>query len=168
VWRLRVAASFCAMGIFVVAGWAKENPRATVRASFAGTAVLVEYGRPSLQGRDVLNLIEPGQLWRLGADAPTTIESHRALEFGGVRVPEGKHILIVRYIGPGLWSLVFSAAPAIDYAPSARIAEVLMRFERGQNPVQQLAIQLSNRKGKGTIEIAWGAYCLSAQFVPVR
>lgn len=167
-WCVRAVTSFCVMGVLAIGGWAVENPRETVRALFAGRVVLVEYGRPSLHGRDVLNLIEPGQLWRLGADAPTTIESPRALDFGGVRVPKGKHILIVRYIKPGLWSLVVSAAPAIDYAPSARIAEVLLRFEKTQTPVQQLAIRLSNTKGKGGIEIAWGAYRLSARFIPAR
>jgi Protein of unknown function (DUF2911) len=156
------------MGILAVAGWAKENPRGTAQAYFAGRPVLVEYGRPSLQGRNVLTLIEPGQLWRLGADAPTTIQSQRDLEFGEVRVPKGKHILIVRYIEPGLWSLVVSTDPAIDYSPSSRIAEVPMRFEQGQSPVQELAIHLSNRKGKGAIEIVWGAYRLSTQFAPAR
>jgi Protein of unknown function (DUF2911) len=167
-WRFRFVASFCAMGILAVGGWAKENPRETVRASFAGRPVLVEYGRPSLQGRDVLTLIEPGQLWRLGADAPTTVESQRDLEFGDVRVPKGKHILIVRCIEPGVWSLVVSAAPASNYSPSSRIAEVLMRFGQGQSQVEELAIHLSNSNGKGSIEIAWGPYRLSGQFVPAR
>jgi hypothetical protein len=168
IWHIRTAVLVCVAGSFSAAGWGRNNTRQTVQAHFGGGAVSVEYGRPSLLGRNVLNLIEPGQLWRLGADAPTTIDADASLDFGGVRVPKGKHILLVRYIQPGFWSLVFSTAPAIDYAPSSRIAEVLMRFERARNPVEELEVHLSNQKGHGTIEIAWGAYRLLVRFVPTR
>jgi hypothetical protein len=162
-------AVFCALAMVLTDGWAASSPRGVARASFGKAGVTVQYGRPSLLGRDVLNLIEPGQLWRLGADAPTTIQSDTALDFGdGVRVQRGKHILIVRYIRPGVWSLVFSKAPAIDYAPSTRLAETLMRFERTRTPVQELNIHLYSKNGKGLIQIAWGAYRLSARFVPAR
>jgi hypothetical protein len=150
-------------------GWAAGAPRGVAYTSFGKARVTVQYGRPSLAGRDVLKLIEPGQLWRLGADAPTTIQSDTALDFGGgVRAPKGQHILIVRYIKPEIWSLVFSKVSAIDYAPSARVAEVVMQFEQGQPPVQELDIRLSRQKRDGVIQIAWGAYRLSVHFVPVR
>ena len=170
LWTLciRTAAVFSMVWTIPASGWARRSPRETVRARVAGCSISIEYGRPPLLGRDALKLIEPGQLWRLGADAPTTIDSSQALAFGGVRVPRGKHILLVRYIAPGVWSLVVSGAPAIDYAPDARLAEVLMHFEHLQNPVQQLNIHLSRQNKKGAIEIAWGTYRLSAQFVTAR
>jgi hypothetical protein len=163
-WCIQAAVSLGVIGILAAGSWAKENPRGTTRAYFGGRPVIIEYGRPWLRGRNILTFLEPGQLWRLGADAPTTIESQRDLKFGDVRVPKGKHILLVRYIEPGIWSLVFSTAPAIDYGPSSRIAEALMGFKQGQSPVEQLAIHLSNVKGKGALEIAWGAYRLLAEF----
>jgi hypothetical protein len=165
---LRAVVLVCVAGSFSAGGWATNNPRQTVEANFRGGAVRIEYGRPSLRGRDALNLIEPGQLWRLGADAPTTIEADTDLDFGGIRVPKGKHILIVRFIQPGYWSLVFSTAPAIDYAPSTRIAEIALGFEHSSDSVQELEVHLSNQKGHGAIEIAWGAYRLSVQFIPAR
>jgi hypothetical protein len=164
-WCIRTAALVCVAGSFSAGGGTRSNPRQTVQVRFRAGGVSIEYGRPSLRGRDVLKLIEPGQLWRLGADAPTTIETTTALDFGGVLVPKGKHILIVRYIQRGFWSLVFSTAPAIDYVPRSRIAEVLMRFERGRDLVQELEIRLANQRGNGIIEIAWGPYRLSARFV---
>jgi hypothetical protein len=166
-WCIR-AAAVCLVWTTSGGAWAANSPRETVRARIANCTVSIEYGRPSLRGREILTWIEPGQLWRLGADAPTTIESSRDLDFGGVRVPRGKHILIVRHIQAGVWSVVFSAEPAIDYTPGGQIAEVLMHFEGGQPPVQDLDIHLSSRKGTGTLEIAWGAYRLSTQFSPAR
>lgn len=159
----------CGLTISSSGGWAASAPRGVARASFGNNRVTVQYGRPSLAGRDVLKLIGPGELWRLGADMPTTIQSDTALDFGGgVRAPKGRHILIVRYIKPGIWSLVFSKAPAIDYAPAARVAEVLLRFDQGRTPTQQLEIRLSRQNRDGVIQIAWGAYRLSAHFVPVH
>lgn len=154
---------FCAPG-----SWAAANPRATASARIGSARVEIQYGRPSLHGRDVLKLIAPGQLWRLGADAPTTLESNTDLDVGGMRVPRGKHILLVRYIEPGVWSLVVSKEPAIQYVPSARLAEVLLRFERVRDPAEELSIHLSEQHGKGEIVITWGSYRLSGEFAPVK
>lgn len=154
---------FCAPGLP-----AQSNPRGTTSVRIGSARVEIEYGRPSLRGRDVLKLIQPGQLWRLGADAPTTLESNTDLDVGGMRVPRGKHILLVRNIEPGVWSLVVSKEPAIQYVPNARLAEVLLRFERVRDPAEELSIRLSNQHGKGEIVITWGSYRLSGEFAPVK
>ncbi|HEX5481108.1 MAG TPA: DUF2911 domain-containing protein [Terriglobia bacterium] len=154
---------FCSPGLL-----AKTNPRGTTSIQIGGGHVEIEYGRPSLHGRDVLKLIEPGQLWRLGADAPTTLESSTDLNFGGTRISRGKHILLVRYSEPGVWSLVISKAPAIQYEPASRLAETLLRFERVTQSTEVLSIHLSKRRGKGEIAIAWGRYRLKGEFAPVR
>lgn len=162
------AAALCLMAMAVAGVRAEEGPRGTAQSHIGAARVLVEYGRPWLRGRDVVKMLEPGQLWRLGADAPTTIQSETALNFPGARIPAGKHILLVRYIRPGTWSLVFSTSAAIDYTPGARIAETLMHLETGQASVQQLTIRLFSRKGIGRVEISWGPYRLSATFAPAR
>lgn len=158
----------CALGFCATALPAETNPRGATSAQIGSARVEVKYGRPSLHGRDVLKLIEPGQLWRLGADAPATLESSTDLNFGGAHVPRGKHILLVRYIEPGVWSLVISKAPAIQYEPASRLAEALLRSERVTQSTEVLSIHLSDQHGKGEIAIAWGPYRLSGEFAPVR
>ena len=60
-----------------------EAPR-----SASGTA-----GR-TLKGRTIWGGLNPwDKVWRLGADEATTLTTDRALEFGAVRVPAGKHTL---------------------------------------------------------------------------
>jgi hypothetical protein len=46
--------------------FSQRNPRATSKVDIAGKFVMIEYGRPSIQGRDLLALIEPGKVWRMG------------------------------------------------------------------------------------------------------
>jgi len=147
---------------------AHGNEHGEAKATIGNAKVTISYNRPALKGRDLTKMIQPGDLWRLGADIPTTIESDADLDFGGTRVPQGKHILLARYVEPGKWTLVVSSKDRFHYEPSARIAEEPMEFENGKDPTDALTIQLSNKGGRGVIEIAWGTLRLVGAFVPAK
>lgn len=147
---------------------AHGNHRGEAKATIGNAKVSVEYGRPSLKGRDLLKMIHPGNMWRIGADAPTTLDSDADLDFGGTRVRKGKHILLARYIEPGKWSLVVSSKSAHDYEPSAKLAEVPLELQEGKDPVDELTIRLSNKGGLAAIEIAWGTMKLFSSFAPAK
>ena len=147
---------------------AHGNDRGEAKATIDKAQVTLDYGRPSLNGRDVLKLITPGKIWRLGSDASTTIESNVDLDFGGTRVAKGKHILLARLVEPGKWTLVVSSKSAQQYEPGAKLAEVPMEFHEESDPVEELTIKLSNTSGRGVIEIAWGSARLVASFTPAR
>jgi nucleoid-associated protein YgaU len=147
---------------------AHGNEHGEAKASIGSAKVTIRYNRPTLKGRDLMKMIHPGDLWRLGADSPTTIESDSDLDFGGARVPKGEHILMARYVAPGEWTLVVSSKDRIHYEPSAKLAEVPMEVQEGKDPADALAIQLSSKSGHGVIEIAWGSYRLLATFAPAR
>jgi hypothetical protein len=137
-----------------------------VKATIGGTHVSIDYGRPALKGRDMLKQIQPGQLWRIGADAPTTIELDRELNFGGTIVPKGKHILLARFVEPGKWTLVFSSKSVFQYDPSAKLAEVPLTLEEANDSTELVTIQLTDKGGTGVIKITWGKMRLSASFKP--
>jgi hypothetical protein len=143
---------------------AHDNDRGEAKATVGNAKVTIEYGRPNLKGRDITQMIAPGHLWRIGADAPTTIESTADLEFGGTRVPKGKHILLARLIAPGKWSLTVSTRSASTYEPSAKLAEVPMEFTQVIDPIEELTISLTAENGHGVIEIAWGTARLKVTF----
>lgn len=151
--------TFTALG-----GLAHGNDRGEAKATIGNANVSIDYGRPSLKGRDPLKMIQPGQLWRIGADAPTTLTSDVDLDFGGTRVPKGKHILLARLIEPRKWSLIVSAKSAFQYEPSAKLAEAPIELQEGKDSVELLTIQLSNKGGHGVIEIVWGTMRLVASF----
>lgn len=147
---------------------AHGNPRGNATAAIGKTKVSVDYGRIYLKGRDLMKMIEVGQLWRVGADAPTTITSNAPLIFGGQRVPAGSHILLARYVEPGHWTLVVSSKSAFEYQPAAKLAEIPLDLTSGQPLIDLLTVTLQSRGGQGTIEIAWGAYRLTGSFQPAN
>ncbi|MGH9451384.1 MAG: DUF2911 domain-containing protein, partial [Terriglobia bacterium] len=64
---------FCAALSLAAAGVALgANGRATAKAEFNGQTVSINYGRPSLHGRTITQMLgelKPGGFWRLGADS---------------------------------------------------------------------------------------------------
>src|SRR5580698_7239976 len=75
---------------------AQNNPRKTASLTLGSAKVTVDYGRPSLKGRNVNDLLKQmsaGQVWRLGADKSTTFTTSADLDFGGTTVPKGIYSL---------------------------------------------------------------------------
>jgi len=163
--RFVAGLAFAAVLVLIpIAIQAHGNEQATVKAKIGDANVTIQYARPTLKGRDLSKMIQPGKLWRIGADIPTTIESDQDLDFGGTRVPKGKHILLARYVEAGQWTLVVSSQPIFQYEPSAKLAEVPMRITPAGSPVEELTINLSNEGGRGVIDISWGTEQLQASF----
>jgi hypothetical protein len=70
------------------------SPRDTVGAQVEDARVTIEYSRPSRRGRDIWGALVPwNQVWRLGADAATHMETTADLVVGGTRVPAGRYTL---------------------------------------------------------------------------
>lgn len=147
---------------------AHGNEHAEVKTVIGSAKVSITYNRPTLKGRDLGKLVHPGDLWRMGADIPTSLESDEDLDFGGTRVPKGKYILLARYVQPGEWRLVISTQDRMHYEPSAKVAEVPLEVEEGKDPVEELTIQLTNKGGRGMLEIAWGGQRLMTTFAPAK
>jgi len=162
---LGITATF-ALALLTQAALAHGAERGTATATVQGAHLTIDYGRPLLKGRDPLALIKPGQVWRIGADASTTLESDRDLDIGGTRVPKGKHILLARFDGPDKWTLVVSSKPWNQYEPGAKIAEVPMTYASAEDPVEMVTIKLTAQNDAGVIEVAWGKLRLTAEIKP--
>ncbi len=161
---LILAGLTCATSLAATIVMAHGNEAGKAEATIGNAKVTITYGRPTLKGRDLSKMIQPGQTWRIGADMPTTIESDADLDFGGTRVPKGKHVLLARMDAPGQWSLVVSSQPVAHYSAAAKLAEVPMQVESQPNSAEEMTINLSGEGGNGTIEIVWGTQKLSASF----
>jgi membrane fusion protein, copper/silver efflux system len=144
--------------------FAHGNEHGEAKATVGRAHVTITYAKPKLNGRDPLALIEPGKLWRLGADIPTTIETDGELNFGGTRVPKGKYFLLARLVQAGQWTLILSTQPIAKYEPSTKVAEAPLTLKQDNDSIEELAIQLTADKGQGKVDIAWGKYRLSTSF----
>lgn len=169
--RSRLLTAIVVTGVMLLVGreaFAHGNEHGEAKATVGPAKVSITYNRPNLKGRDLTKMIHSGDLWRMGADIPTTIESDVDLDFGGTRVPKGKHVLLARCIQPGEWSLVVSSKDRMHYEPSAKLAEVPLEVQDVKDPVEELTIQLTNKGGRGVIEVAWGSQRLIASFAPAK
>src|SRR5687768_9520887 len=102
---VRFAIVFHLMLALVLPAMAQQRSRA--EATVNSKRVTIEYGRPAIQGRDMLALAKPGTVWRIGMNEATEIESAGTLVVGGKELSPGKYSLWARMTGPDAWVLAF-------------------------------------------------------------
>jgi len=134
--------------------------RGEAKGTFAGKSVSIDYGRPTLQGRDMLGRAEVGTPWRMGADSPTKLKTAAELTFApGVAVPPGEYVLTATKTAPDKWQIDVkreSGAPI----------EIALVSKTLPAPVEMFTIELTpdKEKGKGEVMLKWGTTALSAPF----
>lgn len=148
---------------------AQRNPRATSKLDVGGKFVMIEYGRPSLKGRDMLAMAEPGKVWRMGADKSTTFTSDGKVSFGKVTIPEGAYSLWLRKTGDKSFDLVFNRKTGqwgTQYESIDDLASVPMTLTEGTESVEIFTINLnkSSKRNSGELELLWGKAVLKADF----
>lgn len=149
--------SFVAAGILLfgclIPVLGQRVPRGTAELALDGAKVAVEYGRPSLNGRDMLGRATVGMTWRMGADAATTLTTTGSLQFGDLVVPAGEHVLQARKTGENSWSLVIR-----------NLGEVAMETRQLDENVEQFTIALEGSGKEGTFSMAWGTLKTNVPF----
>ncbi len=136
-----------------------QNARGEAKATVAGKAVSIDYGRPSLKGRDMLGQAQVGQAWRMGADAATTLETDADLAFGAVAVPKGEYVLTATKVSADQWHLNVLAK-----ADRAKVADVPLASGKSAAAVEEFTIELKAEGGKGDLQLSWGTTTLKASF----
>jgi hypothetical protein len=145
----------------MVAGpaFAQDNSRGEAKAMVAGKAVSIDYGRPSLKGRDMLGQAQVGQAWRMGANDPTTLKTDADLAFGAASVPKGEYVLTATKIAADQWHL-----NVLGKADRTKVAEIPLAQGKLDASVEQFTITLEGEKDKGELELHWGTTALKAGF----
>ena len=152
--------ALAAIAVCVAApAFAQGNPRGEAKAMVAGKAVAIDYGRPSLKGRDMLGQAAVGQAWRMGSDAATGLKTDADLVFGGVTVPKGEYILTATKISADAWQLNVLAK-----ADRAKVADVPFAASKVEPSVEMFTIDLKGDKDKGDLKLTWGTTGLAASF----
>jgi hypothetical protein len=91
-------------------------PRENVTAMVNGKKVAVEYGRPSLKGRavkDLLAQLPANRVWRAGVDQATTLTTESDIMVGGKKVPAGKYTLYLHAPESGPYELLVNSDPGV-------------------------------------------------------
>jgi hypothetical protein len=83
------------------------SPYDSTRVSVNGESLLVCYGRPSARGRTMIGgeNVPYGELWRTGANEPTTLHVPFAAEIAGLTVEPGSYTLYT-IPDPSNWTVI--------------------------------------------------------------
>ena len=123
--------------------------RGTAETSIHGKKIIIEYGRPELQGRDMLEKASVGMIWRMGADDATSL------------VSEGN-------LGNNQWGLIINSEAKIwgtRRNPEKDLLVIPLRSNVGSSNKEKFTILLnSTSQDSGKFSMAWGTKELSADF----
>lgn len=144
-----------------------QGNRQTSEATVKGKKISVNYGTPSLKGRDVFSLAPVGTVWRLGMNEATTLETTGTLKVAGKTLNPGKYSLWAKKTGDNSWSLAFHPTVPGWGSPELKegyAAELPLKTEKVGDSAEQLSIKVEDMKGKAGIKIHWGTAELVGAF----
>ncbi len=149
--------------------FSQRNPRATSKLDVAGKFVMIEYGRPSMKGRDLLALTEPGKVWRMGADKSTTFTSDARTSFGKVTVPEGSYSLWLKKVGDRSFDLIFNKQTGqwgTQYGSIDDVASIPVTLSESGEAVEIFTLSLARgaKANAGELTLHWGKAVLKTSF----
>jgi hypothetical protein len=134
----------------------------------AGTgSITIDYGRPSLKGRDMLSQLKEGTFWRMGANQATVLNTPVILTFGSVKVPAGAYSLWLKLVGLEKYELVFNSQTGqwgTMHDPSKDLFSVPLKKENQAGPAEMFTLDLKPAPKGGVISLSWGSLLLSGDF----
>ncbi len=153
-----------------------------MRATIAGAAIALDYGRPAMRGRTVFGGIVPwNRVWRTGANLATRFTTSADLVMAGTTIPKGTYTLWTLPAPTG-WKLIFNKqtkAPCegeactvptraplwgTDYAADSDFARVDATTEPLPRPVEQFTIAVLPQGKGGVIRMDWDKTRISIPF----
>ena len=153
--KLRFATAVSAL--LIAASFAAAAERGEAKLTLAGKKIVIDYGRPALAGRDMLSRLPPGESWRLGADAETTLVTGADLMFGTVAVPKGRYVLTAKRAAADQWTLIASSSDGKEIA-------VPLEQQKLPSSVELFTIELTGKGTSGQLLTKWQTLQLGAAF----
>lgn len=147
---------------------APADDRGTATATFGSATVSINYGRPKLEGRDMLAQATDGMVWRMGKNEATEIKTDADLKFGDTEIPKGTYTLWMKKVSSDQWHLVFNKKTGIwgtEHSAADDFAEVPMTMSTNAESVEAFTIELAaSNETSGTLKATWGTSILTADF----
>jgi len=137
----------------------QASPRDSVKVTIGGANLHVDYGRPSMRGREIFGGLVPfGQPWRAGANRATHFTTDKALAFGSTVVPAGTYTLHVLPISATAWKLIISKKIdiwGIPYPEGEDLVRLDMVVSQTPAPVEMMEIAVTPQGSGGVLKIRW-------------
>lgn len=152
---------FFAASVFSLAASAQEDktkrpsPPATASGEINGKTITINYGQPSIKGREVWGKLVPyGQVWRAGANEATTIEFAKDVTIEGKKLPAGKYGFFT-IPNANEWTIIFNKVPnqwgAFKYDAAQDALRVTVKPKKSKVFNEKLIYAVN----KNTVSLAW-------------
>lgn len=114
----------------------RTSPYDSTTLSLGSGAAKVCYGRPALKGRTMIGgeAVPYGQLWRTGANEPTTIHLDVPATIAGLRVEPGSYSLYTVPREGNEWTLVLNRSTS-QWGVESQYTEEVEAQEVGRAPI---------------------------------
>jgi hypothetical protein len=174
---------------------AQQAPRENPSVSVGGKKVSVEYGRPSLKGRaikDLLAQLPADRVWRTGVDQVTTLTTEGDILVGGKKVAAGKYSVYVHAPEGGEWALLLNSDPGVplktifagappavadalwprldgyDKVKDKEVARATLKSGKSAAAVEQFQVTLAPAGNGATLMLAWGDQNWTTDIKPAK
>jgi hypothetical protein len=141
------------------------STRDTVQATVGRAHLWVDYGRPSLRGRNVwVDGVLGDTIWRTGANAATQFRTDVPVVIGGAPVPAGTYTLFTAATPSGYQLIINKqfGQGGTEYDAKRDLVRVPLREGTVSAPVERFTIAIDPQ---GTLILAWGTKQLSVPVV---
>ena len=143
---------------------AQERGKAELKTESG--AITIDYGRPSLKGRDMLGQLEEGAFWRMGMNQAAVLETPVPLTFGETEVAKGSYSLWLEKQA-GTFFLVFNSQTGqwgTQHDPAKDVYSVELMPESLTEPVEVFTIELKGDGQPAMIDLSWADVKLTGIF----
>lgn len=131
------------------------SPAETVQGKFKGATVTVNYGSPSVKGREIWGGLVPyGKIWRAGANDATTIETDKDLTVEGKTLPAGKYSIFIipeKDNATVIFNKVAKQWGAYDYNEKEDVLRVKVKPVVSKEKAEKLVYKIN----KDNITLSW-------------
>jgi hypothetical protein len=173
-----------------------QDPRGAAATTIGGEKVEIDYGQPTLKGRDLGELMKklpPDGIWRAGENQVTTLTTAGDLMIGGTKVPAGKYSVYVHAGASGTWSFILNKDLGVplgkiydqapdnlknepwphlgDYTDTIKDKEVVrakMTKAEGAEPADTFTMSFAEQGQAADLILAWGDQAWKVEVQPAE
>ncbi len=154
------------LGAFLVVPTFAQGGRGKAEMKAGTGTITIDYGRPSLKGRDMISQLKDGSFWRMGMNQATVLTTPVDLTFGTTKVAKGSYSLWLKKEGEN-YLLVFNSQTGqwgTQHDPSKDVHSIALKKEILQSPVEMFTIDLIEAPKGGVFSLNWGTTKLLTEF----
>lgn len=133
----------------------RPSPPAQATATVNGKTITIDYGQPSVKGREILGKLVPyGQVWRAGANETTAFTLSADATVEGQKLAAGKYAFFV-IPNEKEWTIIFNKTikwGAFTYKQEEDVLRVNVPVKKSKSFTEKLVYEISD---KGVVSLTW-------------